>query len=305
MKFFVLGSISSFILGGIVYGTTQLKDVYLSPFKIILNGAEYSNEMPVLNYEGRTYLALRELGTVLGNNIDFIDDKVIINDKGITELDINSNQVERLYNYIPRSVKINSHVKNAYQSKNITKEDLELEYLLANAFDRYYDSINIDTKYEWENEKESIGIVTETFEAKDLQKICKQMYGKELENCTFTKLNWYSAFEYSNGKYVTRFDIPSGMEGPVYTTYSKRVRAYIKEDNIYIIDRYLSLVYENDVEEKFDIYTNSLLEKKVGSIEINDSDFEEKLEAFNMLEYIHTFKKTEDGNYYWYCTQPY
>lgn len=79
IKGFIVGSITTLILTGFVYGASQLANVYLSPFDIKLDGKEYKAEMPVLNYQGRTYLALREMGTVLGNEIDFENDTIIIN----------------------------------------------------------------------------------------------------------------------------------------------------------------------------------------------------------------------------------
>lgn len=84
VKFFVLGFIFCLMLGGLVYGMTQVTDVYFSNFGIKLNGQSYNPEMPVLNYQGRTYLALRELGTVTGNEVDFIDNTIIINNSNYT-----------------------------------------------------------------------------------------------------------------------------------------------------------------------------------------------------------------------------
>ena len=46
---------------------------------VTVNGKTYNADMPVLNYQGRTYLALRELGTVTGNEVDFVDNNIIIN----------------------------------------------------------------------------------------------------------------------------------------------------------------------------------------------------------------------------------
>ena len=57
----------------------ELTEVFTSAFPIMLNNAEYIPENPVLNYQGRTYLALREFATVTGNNIDFKDNTIYIN----------------------------------------------------------------------------------------------------------------------------------------------------------------------------------------------------------------------------------
>lgn len=79
-KGFILGFfVATIITTGIVFASEMLSNVYISSFPIKLNGESYMAEMPVLNYQGRTYLALREFGTVTGNEIDFIDNTIIIN----------------------------------------------------------------------------------------------------------------------------------------------------------------------------------------------------------------------------------
>ena len=81
-KGFILGFISASLLAtGIAIASEMLTEVYTSNFPIKINGKAYTAEMPVLNYQGRTYLALREFGTATGNTIDFKDNTIIINTK--------------------------------------------------------------------------------------------------------------------------------------------------------------------------------------------------------------------------------
>ena len=58
-----------------------MQDVFISNFPISIDGQTYTPQMPVLNYQGRTYLPLREFGTATNNEIDFKDNTIIINTK--------------------------------------------------------------------------------------------------------------------------------------------------------------------------------------------------------------------------------
>lgn len=81
-KGFILGIACATILtASFSYAADMLAEVYTSTFPIKLNGSIYTPEMPVLNYQGRTYLALREFGTVTNNEIDFQDNTIIINNQ--------------------------------------------------------------------------------------------------------------------------------------------------------------------------------------------------------------------------------
>ncbi len=61
-----------------VYAGNLVKKVYFSPYPILINDKEYSSEMPILSYQDRTYVALREFSEMVGVKIDFIDDTIII-----------------------------------------------------------------------------------------------------------------------------------------------------------------------------------------------------------------------------------
>lgn len=61
-----------------VYAGNLVKKVYFSPYPILIDGKEYSSEMPILSYQDRTYVALREFSEMVGVKIDFIDETIII-----------------------------------------------------------------------------------------------------------------------------------------------------------------------------------------------------------------------------------
>ncbi len=59
--------------------STLLKgNVYISTFPIMLNGKSYISSSKILNYEGTTYVPLRELSTVTGSEVNFKDNTIYI-----------------------------------------------------------------------------------------------------------------------------------------------------------------------------------------------------------------------------------
>ena len=70
-----------FSLTSFVYAGNLVKKVYFSPYPILIDDEEYSSEMPILSYQDRTYVALREFSEMVGVKIDFVDETIIINTK--------------------------------------------------------------------------------------------------------------------------------------------------------------------------------------------------------------------------------
>ncbi len=68
-----------FSLTSFVYAGNLVKKVYFSPYPILIDNEEYSSEMPMLSYLDRTYVALREFSEMVGVEIDFVDETIIIN----------------------------------------------------------------------------------------------------------------------------------------------------------------------------------------------------------------------------------
>lgn len=65
----------------VAYAGNLVKKVYFSPYPILINGEEYSSEMPILQYQERTYVALREFSEMVDVHVDFKDDVIIIETK--------------------------------------------------------------------------------------------------------------------------------------------------------------------------------------------------------------------------------
>ena len=74
------GVIGAVLVGGIATASTLITgNVYSNQFPIVFNGNKYNASMPLLNYQDRTYVPLRELATLTGSFVDFNNDTIIIN----------------------------------------------------------------------------------------------------------------------------------------------------------------------------------------------------------------------------------
>ena len=82
-KGFILGFASAILISGFVMANDMLSEVYTSQFPIKIDGKEYTPEMPILSYQGRTYLPLREFGTATNNKVDFQDNTILIDTKSM------------------------------------------------------------------------------------------------------------------------------------------------------------------------------------------------------------------------------
>lgn len=80
-KYLILICIVVTSLFSCVYAGNLVKKVYFSPYPILIDGKEYSSEMPILSYQDRTYVALREFSEMVGVKIDFIEETIIIDSK--------------------------------------------------------------------------------------------------------------------------------------------------------------------------------------------------------------------------------
>jgi len=70
------------LFGGVVGASTLVSgDVYLSPFPIMANGKSYTATLPILNYNGSTYVPLKELATLTNTDVSFSNSTIYIKNK--------------------------------------------------------------------------------------------------------------------------------------------------------------------------------------------------------------------------------
>lgn len=125
MKKFDFKSIFMGLIAGIIAtcgvsiaSSLVVGDVYFSSYPIYLNGKYYTSTSPVLNYNGRTYLPLNELGTALGSSVIFNNNTIYIN----------SNNYDNSYN--------NNYYDDYYTETN--EEYIEIE---KGSSEEYYISL--------------------------------------------------------------------------------------------------------------------------------------------------------------------
>lgn len=118
------------------------------------------------------------------------------NKKNFNNLNINSNLIQLLYEYIP-ATDTNKIDVNAYQNKEVTKESLSNKFLLEYAFrnleilesqkEKYMDEMDINPGWY-------------SFKAELLQNKVKEMYGSTLNDESF-EIGYGANCLYKNGKY--------------------------------------------------------------------------------------------------------
>lgn len=215
-------------------------------------------------------------------------------------LDVNSELVKKLYNYIP-AFDQNRIQNNAYQTKKVTKETLDNKVLLAYAFK------NLKL-----NESDKTTVVENgnpiegwyTFDAEKLHEKEIEMYGSAVRDDSF-EIGYGQGCTYSNGKY----SFSSGGGSDEWMVNVRTITKANKEnDMLYIEDKY---IVSKEKENKLALYTASDSNEKLvvmdGSNYTDDDTLRKEIKnkyENKMTTYKHTFKKNADGSYYWYSTEP-
>lgn len=233
----------------------------------------------------------------------------------ISQLDINSSIVTKLYSYIPIWRVDLPEVLNAYQNKTTTIKDISEDYLLGHAFNQLNLSDKDKLQFEYDN-----GTLMEpdpkwfTFKTTLLQEKVKELYGTSIKNQDF-ECGIAESCVYKGEKY-------SHSQGGSWDRYKYGLRhinkAYEIDDTLYIEDKFITLVIDqlDQTNPTYKLYTssnctnfvenleNSLI-KKLEEIQTDDALKEVAVKYENkMVSYKHIFKKNSDGSYYWYSTEP-
>ena len=225
----------------------------------------------------------------------------------LTELNIGSDQITKLYKYIP-ALDSDLIEKNAYQSTKITMNNLTSDYLLKNAFK------NLELK---DSDKKTFDSSTTDvsdmyrFDASLLQSKVKEMYGTNIDNQDF-RISASEQCGYENGEYVYSV---GGASSEDIRNIRKIQKAYSDDESLYIEDSYLCLkIVDNDDSSYAKLFISSDSSNSLFDLDnLNElySMNNDKLSSYicnkygsSMASYKHTFKKASDGSYYWYSTEP-
>ncbi|MBQ8298584.1 MAG: hypothetical protein IJX99_01720 [Clostridia bacterium] len=111
-KFLVSFFIAVSFFSTVVYAGTLVKKVYFSPYPILIDNEEYSSETPILQYQDRTYVALREFSEMVGVDVDFVNGKIIINTEKMSG-DNQKEETKKKEEYIVVEIKKEEVVENS------------------------------------------------------------------------------------------------------------------------------------------------------------------------------------------------
>ncbi len=233
----------------------------------------------------------------------------------IKNLDINSDLVQKLYKYI---LKYSDYEETlVYQSQKVTKDTMNNKLKLMTIFE----NLNTSDADEIKNETEyGMQIAHTLFKKETVERKAREIFGSNItvthEQCPIYFAN---AIDYQNGTY-NRYDYQGGGRTPWESSISQIKSAKQRDDEIYIYDKYIHVYDEiggSSLEEG--IYTASDKKTKISdliNISVNSGMIEGEQyseELFNKYEeklgnkiksFKHTFKKNDDGTYYWYSTEP-
>ena len=115
-KIFVQFFVVFMLFSTVAYAGNLVKKVYFSPYPILINGEGYSSEMPILQYQERTYVALREFSEMVDVNVDFKDGVIIIETKEDGKSD---------FEKIEEEIKIEKPKEDIFNNENIGIENSE------------------------------------------------------------------------------------------------------------------------------------------------------------------------------------
>ena len=279
------------------------------------------------NGHGNIFFMIKDLTTfknASGENEVFIEDKTeedIENNVAKKELDINSDEVKKLYNYI---LKESSQVESlAYQSKKVTVNDLENDTKLCTLLVNLKDS-------EADETKKVQGVVKEltqyTYNANTIKNKTKEIFGENIniQYKTVDDLVSGNDYTYENGKYIKseiqqgggnypaqtlEYVLKAEQDGDIINIYDKFVYIYVDlgigyKTCIYKDSSRKSIILDNVSDKQ--LYDEFLMQTYSRDEQFNKNAIK-KIEAASGKEaptYKHTFKKNSDGNYYWYSTEP-
>lgn len=108
-KFWLSFCIVFSAISSIAFAGNLVKKVYFSPYPIRIDGEEYCSEMPILQYQERTYVALREFAEMVDVDVEFSNNQIII------KTEVENEKVEE--SVVVNEENITSNSKMVYISK--------------------------------------------------------------------------------------------------------------------------------------------------------------------------------------------
>lgn len=240
----------------------------------------------------------------------------------LEEISIEEDLVKKLYGYILQSDDFDHAFawQNSLEPTSFYRKE-KTTYLNLSDIEKTLVILKNYTNNEIKTiNKSKLTNIIDTTHIRDDVKVYENINEKatEIFNQESDKWNDYvgcaGVVEYRNGNYyLSRFD--GGGKGTSEVGYAKMQKAEKEEDYIYIYDKFVYIDSTNyDIgygDSKVHIYTTSDKANELGTenegiwssntiIDEIYKKYEEQLKIFK-----HTFKKTENGNYYWVSSEMY
>lgn len=262
------------------------------------------------------------------------------NSNSIQELDINSTLVQKLYGYINDEFRTNfdpNTYLSYYRSEKITNSTLEddiklltvcrtllddkkytitknenlrtenagkiSEYKVIDLGESYF--YDHDTKQYVKKENDSYRVIGDVyvFSIDSIQEKAKEIFNTtiNIQKHSFPMLATGLFYDNNTYKY---FESEGGGDYPYYDM-TKLLKAEQKDDEVYLYDNYLRIAASYETSEAEYYYATSDKTIKLPSKEyIDSSNYSSNFTEGNTLPlYKHTFKKNNNGTYYWVSSE--
>ncbi len=242
----------------------------------------------------------------------------------LTNLDINSELVLDTYKKIPKGIfdykkyiyySVYKDTRQTYDNLskreiiesvlyNITYNDFEPEYMPGNEITTEQYKLS---KNRVETEVKNIfgNVKFDIDECNNNLKITE----RHKENNAILRFNALYSDQYKDESYYF-YEYYDESKALSAKTYSQITKATLDEKNIYIYDKYLAVVAnEEKPNELFNIYfdnktkTSETLDAKEFYNENISLEYIEKLKTIKAYTYLHTFEKIDDKTYVWKSTE--
>lgn len=233
----------------------------------------------------------------------------------VNTIDINTKQVQNLYNEILKSNVIyggEAWDESFYKDTKVTYNQLinteRIIAVLQAIKDNPTSSINtksIDKSKLCYKDEVEIDSTAKVYSNQLLEATAQKLFGEQNQNIQWQTMdnNFGFIYDYIDEQYYA-YGYQGGGFGCPVRACSKLLRAEEDEENIYLYDEFIFV--ENTPINTY-YYTSSSKKNLIAEVNsYEELDKETVLSKYSgkANQYKHTFKKNTDGIYYWYSTEP-
>lgn len=222
--------------------------------------------------------------------------------------ELTKGQVEYYLSIVPLELENLDQIKDAYVGTKTFINDIDDETKYGKAYNNTFETDEKPSVTDAHKDlKELMGdspgseYYNGVVKADDLEKNIKNMYNISLNN--IDKFDYPSGGIFKSGNYYSVYH-GSGSEG--LNKISDDVKYTYSDTDLIIKEKAIFLFEELDEKNSQYIYTDTSRTEKIG-----EETYDDSTNKFYMIDkyknkftsFKHTFKRNENGNYYWYSTE--